>query len=128
MAKNKVEDVRAASSSLLRVFDEESDFKTNSNEIDKQDDQLPSVEVEKPKKAESIKTEKVVKDKDAKTLKRPFNLYLSDYDIKYLQDLGKAVGINPTNIVKSWIDDHRKKKEKQVQEALQRVEDAKKLL
>jgi hypothetical protein len=154
-SKNKVEDVKALSNDLLRGFEATPTFQLSSDTSPEESLPELSAETQPEEHASAVEaqptggeetTPKTVAPKTSTNSKRavqknvsadeqktnpnrrPFNLYLSEDDIKYMQDLGKVLGLSSTQIIRSWIGEHRRQKNHQVQEALKQLEERQKLL
>jgi hypothetical protein len=131
-AKNKVEEVKSLSSDLLRGFEDDLSFRGQPDTQTKNDDKLQITAKEdtstKSIPAASPSQKRGRPTDDHKIQKKPFNIYLSEDDIKYLQDLGLVLGLEPTKIIRAWVANHRKSKEIQVQESLKQMENRHRLL
>jgi hypothetical protein len=142
-SKNTVDNVKNLSSSLLREFEETPDFseptqpakeasvpeKTNSVEPETAVPVPAPKQTSKKASSKKVSTAEVSKEIDAERVnKRSLNLYLPEEDVKYLKDLARVIGKNPTTIIRTWLIVHRKEKGAQVEAAIKQIENTQNLL
>jgi hypothetical protein len=145
MPKNDVSKVQNISSSLLREFEEAPAFDepVKSAPIKKEKASAPPASAEQEDNAAVPATKSASKKTSQKKLtaaevskeieaeriaRKALNLYLPEDDVKYLKDLARVIGKNPTNILRTWITVHRREKGAQVEEAIKKIESTQNLL
>ena len=137
--RNKVQDVLSASSDLLRNFEDTAMFSPpeisraqQENEPEQTQARIAQsvVKTHEPKSPKRKQVHPKIESptEGEKILKRPYNLYLSNDDIQYLENLSLVLGSKPTRIVKAWIVSHRESKGEEVEKRLAQIKKSQDLL